>query len=246
MSEVTITVRGRTRRVSRPSAPSHTSRRAPRTHRGGVVERIAALAAPVRADLAERKTAGAIARVVEPARLGVVGAPVECRGQAARPRPSRVGRVHRGVHRLHAALRLAQRRRRAGGSPGRRRWSGSSPPRPALAWSATSRPLPSRSPSSARPRTRVRSGAARVTPLEIADLGLLTGHGDAGGGPQPLRDGAFGDGDGCRRYARGRLPARRPRDLRGRRGPLHRPLTRTDFAESRLVRRADSYGRCIS
>ncbi len=62
MNEVTITVRGsHETRIAPERAIAHVTARVDGPARGGVVERIAALAAPVRADLTERKTAGAVA-----------------------------------------------------------------------------------------------------------------------------------------------------------------------------------------
>lgn len=61
MSEVTITVRGEhERRVAPEEAVAHLSIRAEGPERGAVVERMAALAAPLRDDLASRKDAGGI------------------------------------------------------------------------------------------------------------------------------------------------------------------------------------------
>ena len=61
MSEVTITVRGEHEtRVAPEEAVAHLSVRAEGPERGGVVERIAALAAPLRDDLATRKDAGGV------------------------------------------------------------------------------------------------------------------------------------------------------------------------------------------
>lgn len=61
MSEVTITVRGEhERRVAPEEAVAHVSVRAEGPEREAVVERMAALAAPLRDDLAARKDAGAI------------------------------------------------------------------------------------------------------------------------------------------------------------------------------------------
>lgn len=61
MSEVTITVRGEHEaRVAPEEAVAHLSVRAEGPERGAVVERIAALAAPLREDLENRKSAGTI------------------------------------------------------------------------------------------------------------------------------------------------------------------------------------------
>jgi uncharacterized protein YggE len=61
MSEVTITVRGEHEtRVAPEEAVAHLSVRAEGPERGAVVERIAALAAPLRDDLATRKDAGGV------------------------------------------------------------------------------------------------------------------------------------------------------------------------------------------
>jgi uncharacterized protein len=61
MTEVTITVRGEHEtRVAPEEAVAHLSVRAEGPERGGVVERIAALAAPLRDDLENRKAAGTI------------------------------------------------------------------------------------------------------------------------------------------------------------------------------------------
>ncbi len=61
MSEVIITVRGSDEaRVAPERAVAHISAAVDGPQRGGVVERIAALAAPVREDLAARKAAGTI------------------------------------------------------------------------------------------------------------------------------------------------------------------------------------------
>ena len=61
MSEVTITVRGEHEtRVLPEEAVAHLSVRAEGPERGAVVERIAALAAPLRDDLATRKDAGGV------------------------------------------------------------------------------------------------------------------------------------------------------------------------------------------
>lgn len=61
MSEVTITVRGEHEaRVAPEEAVAHLSVRAEGPERGAVVERIAALAAPLREDLETRKSAGTI------------------------------------------------------------------------------------------------------------------------------------------------------------------------------------------
>lgn len=61
MSEVTITVRGEHEaRVAPEEAVAHISVRAEGPERGAVVERIAALAAPLREDLAARKDAGGL------------------------------------------------------------------------------------------------------------------------------------------------------------------------------------------
>ena len=61
MSEVTITVRGEHEtRVLPEEAVAHLSVRAEGPERGAVVERIAALAAPLRDDLATRKDAGGL------------------------------------------------------------------------------------------------------------------------------------------------------------------------------------------
>ena len=61
MSEVTITVRGEHEtRVAPEEAVAHLSVRAEGPERGAVVERIAALAAPLRDDLESRKAAGTI------------------------------------------------------------------------------------------------------------------------------------------------------------------------------------------
>jgi uncharacterized protein YggE len=61
MSEVTITVRGEHEaRVAPEEAVAHLSVRAEGPERGAVVERIAALAAPLREDLEVRKSAGTI------------------------------------------------------------------------------------------------------------------------------------------------------------------------------------------
>ena len=49
-----------------------------------------------------------------------------------------------------------------------------------------SRPRPCGSPSNAPPPTPVRSGSTSVTPLEIADLGLLTRGEPASGSPAPM------------------------------------------------------------
>lgn len=62
MSEVIITVRGESQaRVTPERATAHVTATADGPERGAVVERIAALAEPVRADLAARKAAGGIA-----------------------------------------------------------------------------------------------------------------------------------------------------------------------------------------
>ena len=62
MSDVIITVRGESQtRVAPERAVAHVSAAADGAERGAVVERIAALAEPVRADLAARKAAGGIA-----------------------------------------------------------------------------------------------------------------------------------------------------------------------------------------
>ena len=62
MSDVIITVRGESQtRVAPEHAVAHVSAAADGAERGVVVERIAALAEPVRADLAARKAAGGIA-----------------------------------------------------------------------------------------------------------------------------------------------------------------------------------------
>lgn len=62
MSDVIITVRGESEaRVAPERATAHVTAAADGTERGAVVERIAALAEPVRADLAARKAAGGIA-----------------------------------------------------------------------------------------------------------------------------------------------------------------------------------------
>ncbi len=62
MSEVTITVRGEHEtRVLPEEAVAHLSVRAEGPERGAVVERIAALAAPLRDDLTTRKDAGGVA-----------------------------------------------------------------------------------------------------------------------------------------------------------------------------------------
>jgi uncharacterized protein YggE len=62
MSEVTITVRGEHElRVAPEEAVAHLSVRAEGPERGAVVERIAALAAPLREDLESRKAAGTLA-----------------------------------------------------------------------------------------------------------------------------------------------------------------------------------------
>jgi len=61
MSDVIITVRGESRSLITPErAIAHVSASADGPERGGVVERIAALAEPVRTDLAARKAAGSI------------------------------------------------------------------------------------------------------------------------------------------------------------------------------------------
>ena len=61
MSEVTITVRGEHElRVAPEEAVAHLSVRAEGPERGAVVERIAALAAPLREDLESRKAAGTL------------------------------------------------------------------------------------------------------------------------------------------------------------------------------------------
>lgn len=61
MSEVTITVRGEHEaRVAPEEAVAHLSVRAEGAERGAVVERIAAIAAPLRDDLAGRKDAGGL------------------------------------------------------------------------------------------------------------------------------------------------------------------------------------------
>lgn len=61
MSEVIITVRGSDEaRIAPERAVAHISATADGPQRGGVVERIAALAAPVREDLAARKAAGGV------------------------------------------------------------------------------------------------------------------------------------------------------------------------------------------
>lgn len=61
MSEVTITVRGEHEaRVAPEEAVAHLSVRAEGPERGAVVERIAAIAAPLRDDLAGRKDAGGL------------------------------------------------------------------------------------------------------------------------------------------------------------------------------------------
>lgn len=61
MSEVTITVRGESQvRVSPERAVAHVTASADGPARGAVVERIAALAEPVRAELAARKAAGSV------------------------------------------------------------------------------------------------------------------------------------------------------------------------------------------
>ncbi|WP_314501712.1 SIMPL domain-containing protein [uncultured Microbacterium sp.] len=61
MSEVTITVRGEHEtRVAPEEAVAHISVRAEGPERGAVVERIAAVAAPLREDLASRKDAGGL------------------------------------------------------------------------------------------------------------------------------------------------------------------------------------------
>ena len=61
MSEVTISVRGEHEtRVAPEEAVAHLSVRAEGPERGAVVERIAALAAPLRDDLATRKDAGGV------------------------------------------------------------------------------------------------------------------------------------------------------------------------------------------
>ena len=61
MSEVTITVRGEHEaRVAPEEAVAHLSVRAEGPERGAVVERIAALAAPLREVLENRKSAGTI------------------------------------------------------------------------------------------------------------------------------------------------------------------------------------------
>ena len=62
MSEVIITVRGESeRRVAPERAVAHVTTTADGPERGAVVERIAALAEPVRTDLDARKSAGRIA-----------------------------------------------------------------------------------------------------------------------------------------------------------------------------------------
>jgi hypothetical protein len=61
MSDVVITVRGEhERRIAPEEAVAHVSVRAEGRERGGVVERIAALTAPLRDDLAARKDAGGL------------------------------------------------------------------------------------------------------------------------------------------------------------------------------------------
>lgn len=187
MTEVTITVRGaHETRIAPERAVAHITARADGPARGGVVERIAALAAPVRADLADRKSAGVVAEWSSQ-RVSV---------WAERPWNAE-GRQLDLVH--HASVEFTATftdfmllsdwlngiAEQEGLQVGAVDWDLSPETR-----ARVEREVATAAVTVAVERATAYAsalGRGTVTPLEIADPGLLTGSGDAGAGPQPLR-----------------------------------------------------------
>ncbi len=187
MNEVTITVRGsHETRIAPERAIAHVTARVDGPARGGVVERIAALAAPVRADLTERKTAGAVAEWSSQ-RVSV---------WSERPWNAE-GRQLDLVH--HASVEFTATftdfmllsdwlngvAENDGLQVGSVEWELSPETR-----ARVEREVAAAAVTVAVERATAYAsaiGRGTVTPLEIADPGLLTGHGDPGAGPQPLR-----------------------------------------------------------
>ena len=234
MSEVTITVRGEhedprpARRSGRAPLRPH---RRPRTRRRRRAHRRARRSAARRPRRRGRMPAALTDWSSQ--RVSVwAEPPVEQRGQAARPRALCLGRDHRDLHRLRRPLMVDQRRRRARRRAGRQR-DLAAHPRHGEVHGGRCRCAGRE--SRCRPRHRLRLGdrPRTLTPLEIADLGLLT---DASHGPAPapkmMRAMAMGAMD-AGRGARRRAAARRHRRHGSRRGALLRTLIRA-LLDSRL------------
>ena len=195
MSEVTITVRGEHEtRVPPEEAVAHLSVRAEGPERGAVVERIAALAAPLRDDLDDAQGCRGRHRLVEPARLGLGQPPVEQRGQAARPRALRLGRDHCDLHRLRRPVVVDQRRRRARRRAGRRRDLAAHPGHGEGDGGGCRCAGRARSPSTAPPRTPRAIGLA--SRHAARDRRPRPAHATPSPGPAPAPQDDAGDGDG--------------------------------------------------
>lgn len=187
MSEVTITVRGSNQtRIAPERAVAHVTARADGPARGAVVERIAALAAPLRTHLTERKTAGAIAEWSSQ-RVSVWSErPWNAEGR-------QLDLVHHASVEFTATFTdfmllsdwLNDIAEQDGLQVGDVQWELSPETR-----ARVERDVAAAAVTVAVERATAYAaaiGRATVTPLEIADLGLLTGSGDSGANPQPLR-----------------------------------------------------------
>ena len=187
MSEVTITVRGEHEtRVAPEEAVAHISVRAEGPERGGVVERIAALAAPLREDLETRKAAGTIADWSSQRVSVWAGRPWNNEGK-------QLALVHYASVEITATFPdfaalswwVSDVAERDGVQVDSVTWRLT----PATAKS-TEAEVAARAVRVAVDRATAYAGAiglATLTPLEIADLGLLThGSEQAGGAPKMM------------------------------------------------------------
>lgn len=184
MSEVTITVRGENEtRVAPERAVAHVSATVDGPDRGAVVERIAALAAPVREDLASRTQRGSVAEWSSH-RVSV---------WSERPWSNegvQLDLVHHATVELTATFTdfvvlsdwLNALADRDGIQIGGVDWLLSPETR-----TRVEREVATAAVAAAVERATAYAGAlglASVTPLEIADLGLLTGSQEATGSPR--------------------------------------------------------------
>ena len=226
MSEVTITVRGEHEtRVLPEEAVAHLSVRAEGPERGAVVERIAALAAPLRDDLATRKDAGGVSDWSSQRVSVWANRPWNNEGK-------QLALVHYASVEITATFTdfaalswwLSDVAERDGVQVDNVTWRLT----PATAKSMEADVAAQAVKVAVDRATAYASaiGLASLTPLEIADLGLLT---DASAGPAPGTQDDAGDGDGSDGLgwsARRGAAARRHRRHGSRRGPLLRTLIR--------------------
>ncbi len=183
MSDVIITVRGENEaRVLPERAVAHVTASVDGSARGGVVEAVAALVAPLRADLTARKTAGTIADWASQRVTVWSDRPWNNQGE-------QLALVHHASVEITATFTdflalsdwLNSVAEQDGLQVGAVQWQ----------LSPETRAITERSVATAAVRVAVERaqayataiGRRTVTPLEIADLGLLRGHGDAPASP---------------------------------------------------------------